>query len=295
MSHRRQRRGGADHDGGGGGGHGGTSTRWLVSYSDFITLMFVVFLVLFSMARLDAAKYDSLAKALRQSLSPVGPDITPLPTRGQSGQAMPVQSPETASNLPDVPDWPSRLIQAQSASLQRAPIPPKETPEPDVVASPIPTNPVVAAPVPVPVDPLSDLFKAFETLPGARNGVLAVALQDNGIVLSIAGSVLFDPGKAVLRPEAKTYLDQIAGRLKGVAFPIMVEGTADALPAGTPEALSPWDLAALRAGAVVRFLVTDKGFPGSQFVTIGYGADQASAAATHRVNIVVMRKDSVRQ
>lgn len=297
MTARKRPHGGADHGGGGGGGGhgGGASGRWLVSYSDFITLMFVVFLVLFSMARLDASKYGALAKSLRQSLGPVGPDVPPLPARGETGQAMPVRTPDRPGNLPALPDWPSELIQEQSASTERAPIPPKETPPPETTPSPNPTDPVVAPPVALPktVDPLSDLYKAFETLPGARRGVLAVALLDKGIVLSIAGSVLFDPGKAVLKPTAQTYLDEIAGSLKGVEHPIMVEGTADDRPVGTPDALSPWDLSALRAGAVVRFLVEGKGFPGSQFVTIGHGADQASADATHRVNIVVMRKSTL--
>ena len=292
MALRKRRRPGADHGGGGGGGHGGASARWLVSYADFITLMFVVFLVLFSMARLDAAKYGSLARSLRQSMGPVGPDVPPLPARGQTGQASPVRPPDRPGNLPDIPDWPSQLIKESPPDAERAPIPPKDTPPPDAAPSPKPTDPVVAPPAapPVPVDPLLDLSKIFEALPGARNGVLAVALLDKGIALSIAGSVLFDPGKAVLKPTAQTYLDQLAGILKGVELPIMVEGTADDVPVETPEALSPWDLAALRAGAVVRYLVDSKGFPGSQFVTIGYGADQVSADAIHRVSIVVMRK-----
>ncbi len=319
MSVRGRRRRGSASGGGGHGGGGGE--RWLVSYADFITLMFVVFTVLFSMARLDADRYSSLARSLQESLGPAGPDITSIPTRGQPGRAMPVVPPTRPGNVPDVPDWPSHLVSPPSPELEtvRAPIPPTEPPPEEAEPSEAETDPVTAppaadepapqpepepepapepqpepAPAPVtastPPDPLEGLLKAFKDLPGAGSGLLAVALEERGLVVSIAGSVLFKPGETTLQPEAKAQLDAVAKQLVHVALPILVEGTTDPTPARGPDALSPWDLSALRAGAVVRYLVEEKGLPDTRFVTIGYIPSDDEAAAEHRVRIIVLRK-----
>jgi chemotaxis protein MotB len=286
-----------EEDHGGGGGHGGASGRWLVSYSDFITLMFVVFVVLFSFANIDLGKYKALSGSLRSAMGPAGPAVTAIPTRGLDGQAMPLVPPEEPGSPPDVPDWPSTVV-AQPTEGERAPIPPAETPpaggqpstkESDPVSAP-PKAPTPASKPATPPDELSDLTKAFQALPGSRSGLLQVALEERGIVLSIAGSLLFEPGQTTLKPEASAYLSQIAGKLEGVELPVMVEGTADET---LTENVSPWDLAALRAGAVVRYFVEKQGFPGTRFVTIGYGSGAGSdGEPDRRVTIIVMRKES---
>jgi chemotaxis protein MotB len=297
MARRRSRALADDH--GGGGGHGGASGRWLVSYADFITLLFVVFTVLFSMATVDAANYSKLATSLRQSL---GPNVPPLPTRGMDGEVMPIVPPESSGTAPVGPDW---TIRTMEESEGRAVIPPKEPPiepplklpeEPPKQApatgpgpkadSDTPKSPP-AVPKAPPPDPMSDLTKVFQSLPGVRSGLLTVALQERGIAISIAGSVLFDPGKTAIKAEAQGHLDEVSGKLRGIEMPILVEGTADATPVGE---LSTWDLSALRAGSVVRYLVEQRGLPAGNFVTIGYGGN-AEAAAKDRVTIVIMRRE----
>ena len=54
---------------GGGGGEEGNSERWLVSYSDFITLLMVLFVVLYSMGQTDVQKYKQLADSMRTAFS----------------------------------------------------------------------------------------------------------------------------------------------------------------------------------------------------------------------------------
>ncbi|WP_448336178.1 flagellar motor protein MotB, partial [Bellilinea sp.] len=54
----------------GGGGEGGeNSERWLVSYADFITLLMVLFVVLYSMGQIDVEKYKRLAESMRAAFS----------------------------------------------------------------------------------------------------------------------------------------------------------------------------------------------------------------------------------
>lgn len=281
---RRRRRGGGDRE----EGHGGNE-RWLVSYADFITLMFVVFTVLFSMARLDVSKYEVLAGSLRQSMGPVGPTVATIPTRGHPGQAVPIR-PADQGNLPDLPDWPAYLIgpppDDELALIERALIPPAETPPETAKPSPVESDPVAPPPPPPPPDPLSDLAQAFQSLVGSRNSLISIALEEQGLVLSIAGSLLFAPGETKLLPEAQSYLNEVATRLVGIELPIMVKGTVDESP--LPEqTLSSWDLAALRAGSVVHYLITEQGLSSSSFITIGSVGD---AEQVPDVAIVVMRR-----
>lgn len=278
------------------GGRGADTARWMVSYADFMTLMFIVFVVMFSFARVDTAKYQSLARSLNQALGAVGPDIPPLPTRGQPGTALPIIAPERPGNLPDVPDWPAHLIgPPEEEPTASAPVPPVEPPPAEAQPADEPTD-VWTAPEPVytpepvqtpivDVDPMEDVAEVFRAMPGVKTGLLSVALEERGIVLSVAGSLLFEPGEYEIRPNAYDTLNEIAGKLVGVELPIMVNGTADATH--DPGSAEAFELAALRAGAVVRYLTEVSGLPGGNFVYFGYGDGQA---ATDRVTIVIARK-----
>lgn len=280
-----------EEHGGGGGGHAGSGTgRWMVSYADFMTLMFIVFVVFFSFARVDISKYESLARSLNQALGTVGPDIPPLPARGQEGTAMPIIVPERPGNLPDVPDWPAHLIAPpEEEPTETASVPPVEPPPEDAQPANEPTGvwtapESVSTPV-VEVDPMEDVAEVFRGMPGVQTGLLSVALEERGVVLSVAGSLLFNPGEYQIRPEAYGALNDIAERLRGVELPIMVNGTADATQ--DPGSAEAFELAALRGGAVVRYFTEVVGLPGGNFVYFGYGD---GLAASDRVTIIVARK-----
>lgn len=65
----RKRKGGGGGHGGGGGGHDGAGgLRWLLTYADLITLLMVFFVVLYSISKVDQAKYVALSRSIRASL-----------------------------------------------------------------------------------------------------------------------------------------------------------------------------------------------------------------------------------
>src|SRR3712207_6863595 len=78
------------------GGHGGrrrgkkheeeeheNHERWMVSYADMLTLLFVLFVVLFAMSQVDKEKFAALAKGLSASFG--GPiTVQPGPTDRKS-------------------------------------------------------------------------------------------------------------------------------------------------------------------------------------------------------------------
>jgi chemotaxis protein MotB len=91
----------------GGGGHG-SSERWLISYADFITLLLVFFIVLYSMSKIDQNKYDALKAALASSMTVVN-------LKGANGQADPSVLNGTQGVLPAM----DALIQLEQVEFEK--------------------------------------------------------------------------------------------------------------------------------------------------------------------------------
>ena len=98
------RRGRGGH---GGGGHG-SSERWLIRYADFITLLLVFFIVLYSMSKIDQNKYDALKAALASSMTVVN-------LKGASGQSDPSVLSGTQGVLPAM----DALIQLEQTEFEK--------------------------------------------------------------------------------------------------------------------------------------------------------------------------------
>lgn len=273
----------------GGGGHGGSSGRWLVSYADFVTLMFVVFVVLYAMANVDNAKFQALKESLGQST--LGGSITPIPTGGNPINTSPIKPGPDPASAPGSP-----VPAASEPTVEAPPLPaalPQETateapePAPEPAPAPKPAPKPVAEPAPAPVkppaDPLQGISNGLKGMPVARAGEVTVAIQDRGVVASVLTSVLFAEGQAELKPGAAQLLDQISEQLRTFNESILVEGAPD-----EADKEAPWDLASRRASTVVGYLVNTHGLAPHRFSVIGYGK---GAGVDGVVNVVVLRRN----
>lgn len=98
-----------------------------------------------------------------------------------------------------------------------------------------------------------------------------VSITERGVVLRFSGTILFDLGKAELKPGAKTLLDKIVPVLKeNYLYPVRVEGHTDNLPIYTEKFLSNWELSAARAVRVVKYL-EKRGLKKERLFAVGYG------------------------
>lgn len=263
----------------GGGGHGGSSGRWMVSYADFITLMMVVFMVLYSMARVDSAKFNAVKASLAATLGTT--PATPLPVGGNPINTAPIQpgsDPGSAPGQP-APIDPVSVVPAPPVIATEPPAPSEEK-----VTEPQPEPPQTTKPetTPPPPDPLAGLKSGLGATAAARAGQLDVQIQDRGLVVSVLTSVLFAEGQAELKPSGTALLDEVSGQLKRTGESILVEGSPDAADKD-----APWDLATRRASAVVAYLVNRHGLAGERFAVIGYGK---GAGVDGLVNVVVLRR-----
>lgn len=124
-------------------------------------------------------------------------------------------------------------------------------------------------------------------------------LTERGVVVRFADRILFDLGKADLKPEAIAILDQLAEVLREVPNPVRVEGHTDDLPINNERFPSNWELSTARATTVIKQLVEEYGLDPRQFSAAGYGEyrplvpndSMENRALNRRVDIVLLRLD----
>jgi chemotaxis protein MotB len=127
-------------------------------------------------------------------------------------------------------------------------------------------------------------------------GKLSVAIKDGKMVLEMPGDILFPSGSAVLSPEGKTVLAEVASVLRNIpGREFMISGHTDSDPITGGPYDDNWELSTERALGVVRFL-EDKGVPPSNLSAAGYSKYKPEAsndsdpgkAQNRRVEIVIM-------
>ncbi|NLZ93495.1 MAG: OmpA family protein [Firmicutes bacterium] len=126
-------------------------------------------------------------------------------------------------------------------------------------------------------------------------GYISPRLEERGVILEIENSILFDPGRADIKAEAKKILQKVTGIIKSVPNQIIVEGHTDNVPMNTQRYPSNWELSVDRAVRVVRYFIEEQHLRPERFLATGYSEyhpvssnDTASGRAKNRrVNIVI--------
>jgi len=262
MRRRRRKPGGTNHE------------RWLVSYADFITLLFAFFVVMYSSAQVDKRKVGQLALAIQIAFQQMG--VFPSPTA------------DIPQNIDDsLPPSVVRLIESDGRITD------------------------LGAIVPVPADSVSranlegqDNLDALRrelmhTLAGeiARNEI-ALRTGTDGLIISLREVAFFDSGSAQLRARSMPTFTRIAKILNQRAYRIRIEGHTDDRPIHNSQFASNWELSTARATELVRLLITQYGYSPARLAAAGYAQYHPVApndvpegrAQNRRVDIVVLGK-----
>ena len=127
----------------------------------------------------------------------------------------------------------------------------------------------------------------------------SVALvPDKAVRIILTGDLLFDTGKADLKPEAKRSLERIAGIVRRAPYLVNVVGHTDNVPIHSERFPTNWELSAIRACEVARFLIEEMGIPGKRFYISGHAYHQPvfpensprKRAANRRVEIIITKE-----
>lgn len=237
--------------------------RWVLSWADFLTLLFALFVVLYAISSLNEEKYRSMSEALSQVFSgPGGPKgVNPL----QEGGSGVLEGGLSLTEAPAVTVAPADRTETQQLNALRAQLE-------------------------------SDFSERIQA------GEVEVSGSDLWFAIELRSSLLFESGGALPALAADEVLARIATRLKGLDNPIHVEGFTDNQPISTDQYPSNWELSAARAAAVVRLLAMN-GVEPRRMAAVGYGEYQPAYSnrtlegrrLNRRIVIVVSRDEKVRR
>jgi len=99
-----------------------------------------------------------------------------------------------------------------------------------------------------------------------------VSVDSRGVLIRVTGKVMFESGKADIRPEALPLLNDIAKVIGNTSAGVIVEGHTDTIPIHNDRFPSNWELSSARAGAVVRYCIQECGIDANRFRAVGYAA-----------------------
>jgi len=232
--------------------------RWLVSYADFITLLFAFFVMMYSISSVNEGKYRVLADSMVSAFQTVNDD--------PSVQATPV-----VSKTP---------IQIGKTPKMLAPIPEKVSRQ-DAQRKDKKTPPTLK----------KDLSKSLNKW--INKNEVKVKSSKLWVDIEISSGVLFRSGSAVLSNKALEILEPLSYQLLGSESPIYVLGYSDNVPIYTQKFSSNWELSAARAVSVVD-LFASLGLDPDKLGAIGFGehrplANNATAQGRSKNRRVVVR------
>lgn len=234
--------------------------RWLISYADFITLLFAFFVVMYAVSSVNEGKYrvlsDSLVAAFRSSAR----SIEPIQI-GDVSKAK--KSPGLVKSLVDKGGAP--------LTFEKKDISPFKQGVDSNAAGNGPNSSTGQASkhgTEVIKQMADELEKAMSNL--IKKDLIAVRRSDLWVEVEIKTSILFPSGSAKLQTDALPVLHEIAKILKNFTNPIRVEGFTDSVPINTVAFPSNWELSAGRAASVVH-LFTNEGVDPRQLASIGFG------------------------
>ncbi|GFO53249.1 flagellar basal body stator protein MotB [Geomonas sp. Red276] len=205
--------------------------RWLVSYADFITLLFAVFVTLYAMSQSDKKKVEEVMQSLRESFGYSTSSPASKPAVIESGTISVIPSMHKISQLPR--HGKSRGGEQDFKNTKAS-------------------------------------IEAYLMKAGAM-GKVTVSITQRGLVVSLKEAGFFDSGSATLRPSSYTLLNDVISSLSSYSNSIRVEGHTDNQPISSRAFPSNWELSTSRATSVLQYLIRNGDFDPASISAAGYG------------------------
>lgn len=221
--------------------------RWMVSYADFITLLFAFFVMMYSISIVNTGKFKVLSESLTAAFTDPARSLEPI-------------------QVGDLVRAPAEMQDQSFADPQPKPIRPVEMRQ---MAKLVDVDPVLLDKASKQLD---EIQERVETAMAEMidQGAITVQRSEYWIEIEMNYSVLFESGSSILYPRVVPILTQL-GRVM-IDFPnhVHVEGYTDTVPINTEMFPSNWELSGSRAATVVR-LFEFTGVKPDRLAAIGYG------------------------
>jgi chemotaxis protein MotB len=244
--------------------------RWLVSYADFITLLFAFFVVMYASSQVDKRKIGKLALSIQVAFQELGvfeTSNTKIPL--SDSEAIPFSQVQVVENSEHTTDF-EHFVQPMKGML----------------------SPNMASP------PMKEIQKELEKAlaPEILKHVIDVKARREGIVVSLHEMGFYESGSANLRPASKQAIDRLARVLQAHPELLRIEGHTDNIPIHNGRFDSNWELSTARAADLVKLFVTNYNFDPARLSAAGYAEFHPvvpndtpdNRARNRRVDIVIL-------
>lgn len=229
--------------------------RWLVSYADFITLLFAFFVVMYALSSVNEGKYRVLSDSLESAFQTTPKSASPIQVGENPKQEKQIQ----LNILEDSPKAKSPTLEKQEVDIDNVKISNTERDRKNL-------NKIQR-----------QLERSFGNM--IESDQVSLKRTGRGIEVEISSSILFDSGSALIQPQAVPVLTDVAATIKNFPNAVRVEGFTDDVPIETAAFPSNWELSAGRAASVVHIL-SDEGVDPFRLAAIGYGEYRPIASNT---------------
>jgi chemotaxis protein MotB len=238
--------------------------RWLVSYADFITLLFAVFVVLYAMGQSDKKKVEEVMQAIQQSFG--------MATAGA-----------TAPKVNVIPSQSVTIIPAIKQDVKPPPIGRTRSGQGKGRAEEKDFRQIKSA------------VEAYLVKQGAQNKV-TLEITRRGLIVSLKEAGFFNSGQASIKPEAYEIINTIAEVMTQYNNPLRLEGHTDNVPISTAQFPSNWELSTARATNGLKYLLKNFDVEPGKISATGYAeyrpiSDNATVegrAKNRRVDLVML-------
>lgn len=236
--------------------------RWMVSYSDFVTLLFATFVVLYALSQVDIQDFKTLEDSIRQAFS------APSVMQGKDGimesssNTLFDSQPSDSLITPLMMEYVSQKYEEQSMQ--------------EIEKS------------------VNEMVKS-----GNLDGV-EVFKTDKGVIIRFNDAYLFKSGSAELVQGAKAKLDIVGAIIakKFVLHNMRIEGHTDSHAMKSAQFPSNWELSSARSGAIIRYLISRFSFVPSIFTSVGFAdtrpiesnSNLLGQSKNRRVEIIILKR-----
>jgi chemotaxis protein MotB len=238
--------------------------RWLVSYADFITLMFAFFVVMFATSQTDKARAQQVSDSVKQALD-------------KGGVVSAVR--EILGGTVDEKGKGNAQMRGPGGSQ------PQNSRPPVAVAELLPS--------------MQYLSKALEA--EIHQGKIEIHFEPRGLVVSLRQATFFPSGEDTVDPNTYPSIEKIAQTIRELPNTVRLEGHTDSVPIHTARFPSNWELSAARGIAMMELLSGRFEIPRQRLAIAGYADTapldsndtQEGRAHNRRVDVVILNQRAV--
>jgi chemotaxis protein MotB len=241
--------------------------RWLISYADFITLLFAFFVVMFASSQTDKSKAQQISSAVKDALEKGG---------------VPAVVHEILGGTVDDKGRGNAMMKGPGGAQKQIPnkteVPESKVAVTDLMPSMTYLNQALAAEI--------------------KAGKIEVHLDARGLVVSLRQAAFFPSGGDDIAPPGMQSIAKIAKTIRDLPNPVRLEGHTDSIPIHNERFPSNWELSTARSIAMLQVFTGQYAISNDRFSVAGYAETKpidtndsvVGRAHNRRVDIVILNQ-----